>query len=168
MQWVSLLLSFFLGKFNVARPRGLSFKEGINFLFEEAAYRSRKPAMLALGALVSVTILCGGFFMGVLDLTSQYDRDGYVRSSAGSISGFAMVLIAIGVFTWIFRYAWPGVKEAKEVKEKETASSSGLEYALSLLVLDYIKERELKRNEHRQHQPVPTEAPEAPSSLYNN
>lgn len=176
MKWLSLLFSFFLGKFNLSRPQGLSFKESINLLFDEIAYRSRKPAMLALGGLVCVTLLCGGFFMGLIDLTNQYDQEGAVRATAGSITGFALAAIAIGIFTWIFKSAWPGVK-AVEKTEEAKENPSGLEQALTLLVMDFIKEREFKREERRQQYPVPPHPAEhhvplsekeSTSPLYNN
>lgn len=172
MKWLSLLFSFFLGKFNVARSPGLSLKEGINLLFDELAYRSRKPTMLALGGIVSVAILCGGFFMGLIDITTQYDRDGVVRATASSIAGFALAAIAIGTFTWIFKSAWPGVKAAeksKDATQEVKPPVHGLEQALTLLVLDFIKEREFKREEHRQtHSPERPPEPKEPPPLYNN
>lgn len=168
MQWLSLLFSFFLGKFKTSRPSGLNFKESLNLLFDEIAYRSRKPAMFTLGGLVCVTLLCGGFFMGLIDLTNQFDREGSVRATAGNITGFALAAIAIGIFTWIFKRAWPGVKEVAKTEEASKENPSGLEQALTLLVMDYIKEREFKREERRQqhHVPVPEKEPSSP--LYNN
>lgn len=172
MRWLSLLLSFLLGKFNVARSPGLSLKESLNLLFDELAYRSRKPAMLALGGIASVAILCGGFFMGLIDITTQYDRDGVVRATASSMTGFALAAIAIATFTWIFKSAWPGVKSAEKAEDttiEVKQSVHGLEQALTLLVMDYIKEREFKREELRQsHSPQRTPEPEANSPLYNN
>lgn len=174
MKWLSLLFSFFLGKFNVARAPSFSLKDSIKMLFDEIAYRSRKPAMLALGGLVSVALLCGGFFMGLIDLTTQYDRDGVVRATASNISGFALVALTLGTFTWIFKRAWPGVKAAEEkdkAVEEAKEHPSGLEQALTLLVMDFVKEREFKREErrelHQQHH-VPVSETESTSPLYNN
>jgi hypothetical protein len=148
MQWLSLLFSFFLGKFNVTRPPSL--KESVSFVFEEAAYRSRKPAVLILGGLGCILLLCGGFFMGLIDLTTQMDREGAIRATASAVSGFVLVAIALGVFFWIFTRAWPGARNMKAKKEEKEAPAGGLEQALTLLVMDFIKERELKREERRE------------------
>jgi hypothetical protein len=172
MRWLSLLFSFFLGKFNVAHTPSL--KESIAFLFEEAATRSRKPAMLILGGLACVLFLCGGFFMGLIDLTTQIDRDGTARATAGAISGFVLVAMALGVFYWIFSHAWPDIRSQKtEQPGKEHASPSSFEHALTLLVMDYIKEREMRREEFRHHppsqpsQPSSSSKPEPSPPLYN-
>jgi hypothetical protein len=166
MQWLSLLFSFFLGKFNVSRPPSL--KDSVAFVFEEAAYRSRKPAVLILGGLACVLLLCGGFFMGLIDLTTQMDREGVVRASASAVSGFVLVALALGVFFWIFTRAWPGARHAKEKQAEKEASPGGLEQALTLLVMDFIKEREIRRAERREdreerhhpHTPPLSETPE--------
>ncbi len=147
MHWLSLLFSFFLGKFNVARPPSL--KDSVSFVFEEAVSRSRKPAVLILGGIASVLLLCGGFFMGLIDLTTQMDRDGVIRASAGAVSGFALMALALGVFFWIFTRAWPGARNVKAQQEEKAVPAAGLEQALTLLVMDFIKERELKREERR-------------------
>lgn len=167
MKWLSLFFSFFLGKLNVARPPSL--KHTINILFEEAAYRSRKPALYALAGLTSVILLSGGFFMGLIDITTQYDRDGVVRATASSITGFSLVALSIIGFTWVFTRAWPGVKAVKEKEEKAAREhTSGLEQALTLLVMDFIKEREFKREERRHQGPIPQSQEESPQTTYQH
>ena len=156
MQWLSLLISFLLGKTNFSR--GPSLRDSVTILFEEAGKRSRKPALMVLGGLTCVLLLCGGFFMGLIDLTTQADRNGgNIQPTASATSGFALVVIAAGIFTWIFTRAWPGVKAEREKKaEIKEHHASTLEQALTLLVMDYIKEREMKREErHQQQHPSP-------------
>lgn len=166
MQWLSILLSFFLGKFKFTRPPSL--RDTVSFLFEEAAHRSRKPAVLILSGLACILLLCGGFFMGLIDLTTQLDREGSIRASASAISGFVLVAISVGIFFWIFNRAWPGARVTEKPKAETKESSSSLEQALTMLVMDFIKEREFKREERRHHQAPPQEEHQAPPPLYNN
>lgn len=167
MKWFSLLLSFFLGKLNVVRAPSL--KQTINVLFEEAAYRSRKPTIYVLAGLTFVLILSGGFFMGLIDITTQYDRDGVVQATASSITGFSLVALSLIGFIWVFTRAWPGVKAVKKKEEKVAAEqNSGIEQALILLVMDFIKEREFKREERRHQAPIPPSPDETPQSTYQH
>lgn len=163
MHWISLLFSFVLGKINSAH-RPPSLKEIALAILEEATYRSRKPIMLLLGGLTCILILCGGFFMSVLDLTSQYDREDGLHFTANVYSGVTLVAVALSMFFWIFTSAWPGIQEAKTPKKElpPQDTTSSLEQAISLLILDFVKEREYKR-EHRER---PKE--KDPSPLHNN
>lgn len=168
MQWLSILVSFLIGKFNT--PHRPTLKESVFAIIEEATFKSRKPLALLLAGLSCVLILCGGFFMSIIDLTQQYDREGVVRFTASLGSGFVLMAITLGIFAWIFISAWPGAREhaakerLKEVSPKVTSSS--LEQALATLVLDFVKEREQKREQT--HHPAPTTPPEKESpSLYN-
>lgn len=176
MHWLSLLVSFLVGKLNnVHRP---SFRESAMALIEELTYKSRKPAAMVLAGLACVLLLCGGFFMSVIDLTRQYDREGVVRFTASTGSGLVLVVLTLAAFIWIFTSGWPGAnaKERlqREKEEASKASPSTLEQALATLVLDFVKEREQKRELHAQHTPpvsgtTPTTAPleKDTASLYN-
>jgi len=168
MKWLSLVFSFLLGKFNT--PHRPSLKESAFEIIEEATFKSRKPLALLLGALSCVLLLCGGFFMGLIDLTQQYDREGVVRFTSSFGSGLGLVLVGIAVFSYIFVYAWPGArKHSVEQQLKEQAAQSAnstLEQALATLVLDFVKEREQKREQA--HYPVPTTASEKENPILYN
>lgn len=159
MRWLSLLISFILRKINSARPPSL--KDMALAVLEEAAYRSRKPVILALGGLICIALLCGGFFMSLIDLTRQFDETGVVYITASNAAGLILVLLSVGTFFWIFTSAWPGAQETKAAKSEAAThgKASSLEHALSLLVMDFIKERELKREhaEQRRYTSPPAE-----------
>lgn len=160
MKWFSLFLSFFLGKLNHSNPP--SIKETIFIFFEEAAYRSRKPVVLILSGLACVLILCGGFFWTAIEIAGQFDRDGAVHASASAITGVVLIAISLGTFFWVFNKAWPGVKakeQAQEQAKENPQQVSTLEHALSLLVMDFVKEREVRREERRERHPSHDHAP---------
>ncbi|MGZ3743575.1 MAG: hypothetical protein ACXWRE_09560 [Pseudobdellovibrionaceae bacterium] len=151
MRWISLLVSFIIGKINSARPPSL--KELASAIMEEAAYRSRRPVVLLLSGLICILFLCGGFFMSLIDLTSQFDRNGFIQFTASTAGGVILVLFSLSVFFWIFTSAWPGTQEKKMTEMEAPAQpTSSLEHALSLLVMDFIKEREFKRQQQQQQQ----------------
>jgi hypothetical protein len=168
MKWLSLVFSFLLGKFNT--PHRPSLKETAFEVIEEATFKSRIPLALLLGALSCVLLLCGGFFMGLIDLTQQYDREGVVRFTASFGSGLALLLIGVGIFSYIFIYAWPGARKhsvEQKLKEQEAkTANSSLEQALATLVLDFVKEREQKREQVQY--PVPTAAAEKENPILYN
>jgi hypothetical protein len=169
MKRLSLLFSIIFGKFNKARAPSL--KETVMAVLEEAAYRSRKPVALLLGGIVCILIFCGGFFMSLIDLTGQFDRDGSVQFTANLASGLILVAIASSIFYWIFASAWPGA-QGKRTHEKEAPppqlTGSSLEQALSLLVMDYIKEREYKREHRVPIDPLHEARKKEPPPVYNN
>ncbi|HEY8270646.1 MAG TPA: hypothetical protein VIG33_07130, partial [Pseudobdellovibrionaceae bacterium] len=121
--------------------------------------------------LVCIALLCGGFFMSLIDLTHQYDEAGTVYLTASNASGLILVLLSLGTFFWIFTSAWPGAQEMKAAKKKEEsvtqAKTASLEHALSLLVMDFIKEREQKRERYAREHYNPTAEKESPS-LHDN
>ncbi len=161
MQWFGFLLSFILGKFINSHSPGL--KESFFDILQEATYRSRKAVMLLLGGLACILILCGGFFMSVIDLTNQFDREGTLHFTANFTGGIILVAIALSVFSWIFVSVWPGARNKKKSEPVSPSQTSGsaLEQALSLLVMDFIKEREYKRahkrENNREHHEPPIE-----------
>lgn len=146
MKWFSLLISFLVGKFNSYRPPSL--KESAMAVLEELAYKSRKPAALIFAGVFCLLLLCGGFFMTVIDLTNQFDREGFVRFTAGLGAGLFLVVLNLGILTWVFTSAWPGAKEHSEARHNPPrVAPSSLEQALAALVMDFVKEREFKREQ---------------------
>jgi hypothetical protein len=103
--------------------------------------------MLVLAGLSAVIFFCGGLFITILESTLQYDRVGYVTLSSTLGAGIILFCMAALGFAYVFAYAWPGasrqVKEA--VKPEHQHHASTLEQALTVLVLDFVKDREIRR-----------------------
>lgn len=168
MHWLSLMLSYFLGKLNFARPP--SIKETALQILDEATFRSRKPITLLLAGLACVLFFCGGFFLSLIDFTTQFDREGALLMSARAGSGLILVTLSSGILVWIFTQAWPGVQRKNLFKTEPPSppKQNTLEQALALLVMDFIKERENKRQASTGAPPpsAPTEKDESP--LYHH
>lgn len=168
---LGLLLSFFMGKFSFHGPK-LNIREAAMAIFDEAIFKSRKAVTLLLTALASMIFICGGLFISLIDATRQYDQAGIINFSSTFISGLVLMLIAAGIVTWVFASAWPGVKkqgpQVQEVLERDTRPQPNtLETALSALIMDFVKERELKRESAPSAaRPVPSQEREETPPTY--
>ncbi|KYG64325.1 hypothetical protein AZI87_13920 [Bdellovibrio bacteriovorus] len=153
MKWLALVLSFVFGRLNM-RPRG--FKDAAIEIFDEVSFRSRRMVTLILVGVASVIFFTGGLFISLLDLSMQWDRTGSIVWSATLSTGVGLILLASAAFAVVFLRAWPGATKAKqqikrkhkheqEEEEMDRKRPTSLEHALSALVMDYVKEREIRR-----------------------
>jgi hypothetical protein len=162
LKWIEIIASFFIGKMQPTQGPGL--RETAIALFEEITYKSRKTVSLVVISFAAAIFALGGFFISLLNATMQYDRDGVITFTSTFISGLVLIAIAVGTFAWVFGSAWPGTKKFKglemhgpkhhaheplphELPERPLHQPSSLEQALSALVMDFVKERELRRSE---------------------
>lgn len=157
MQLLAMIMSFIFGRMN---KQTTSIRESALEIFEEAIGKSRKVVVLTLAGLGAVTFFCGGIFIAILDATTQYDRNGFIAFSSTLGAGLTLVLLAAIGFAVVFARAWPGATKHVEVREEiHHHQSSGLEQALSILVMDFVKERELKRQQSAPVAPTATTPP---------
>ena len=149
---ISYIVAYFFG----SASKNVDLK-GVAFeVLEEAVYRSRKTVALVLGGLCSTILICGGFFMAVINASSQYDRTGHIYATATLWTGIALAVIFLGAAYYIFAVAWPGT----HTHNKATASTnrsrfqavhqtSELEKSISLLIMDLVDSRKLRREERK-------------------
>lgn len=158
MQWLAMMMSFIFGKMNSKRK---SLRETAIEIFEEVSYKSRRIVTLTMTAFGAVIFFCGGFFISLLEGTSQYDQTGNVVWTSTLGAGVGLIALAAVVFATVFLRAWPGVSPHKHEhpREESATHSSNLENALSALIMDYVKEREMRRE---QKMSEGTPRPEAP------
>lgn len=168
MQWLAMIITYFFGR---KSSKTKSLKEMAIEIFDEITFRSRKVVTLTMMALGAVIIFCGGFFIALIDATSQYDRVGYVGWSATLVAGLSLIGIASAVFATVFARAWPTPLSFHHEQIHEQATpppTSGIEAALSALIMDFVKERELRRQGSAKQSPPPQPEPSTshkPSSL---
>ncbi|MBX9767289.1 MAG: hypothetical protein K2X47_08470 [Bdellovibrionales bacterium] len=140
MKYLSLILSFLIGHFRGTRPESASYEEMLNVLMERLKG--------ALGALVyglsGVVFAAGGFLTAYFNVLVRYDESGQFQLGAVAFGG--LVLTAVGL---ILLYVASRQQTLNEGKPRQTQlerpGTSPLEHALSALILDYVKEREAKR-----------------------
>lgn len=163
MQWLAMIITYFFGR---KSNKTKSLKEIAIEIFDEISFRSRKIVTLSMMALGAVIIFCGGFFIALIEATSQYDRVGYVGWSATLVAGLGLIAIASAVFATVFARAWPTPQSYyhEQIHEQATPPpTSGIEAALSALIMDFVKERELKRQSHARQAPPPPGTGPSPS-----
>lgn len=149
MQWIAMIVSFVVGRLN-AKARSL--RETAEEVFDEVSRKSRKVVSLTLAGLCAVILFCGGFFIALLNGTTQYDRTGAVTWTATLSAGIGLIAIAVITFAIVFLRAWPGARHphhnhtAPHHRRHEATPPSSLETAMSALVMDFVRERELRRS----------------------
>lgn len=149
MKLLALIATFFFSRMK-GPQRGL--RETVMDLFEDMVLKGRKPIILVLAGVSAVIFFCGGLFISVLEGTTQYDRVGYVTLTSTLGAGIAMFLIAALGFVYVFAFAWPGASKRDRERDQARAQHevSSLEHALATLVMDFVKERELRRGRETQ------------------
>lgn len=162
MKWLGLLLPFALRYFNQPQSRSpqKSLKESAIEIFDTLTFRSRKVAFLAIGALAGITILCGTFFMFVIEATRQYDFSGVILWNSTLTVSAVLFAVMLAGLTYVYAAAWPGARtelkaESRRLEKQRqrwdaeqrdhSRQPSQIEQALSLYVLDLVEERQQKR-----------------------
>lgn len=146
MKWLMLMLTLAFRKFGTRAP---SLKETALEIFEEVSHKSRRLVSLTLTGIAAVIFFCGGIFISIVNATTQYDNNGEIYLTATLSGGLILIAIAAITFGLVFLRAWPGVAQERRKPNTEEASARGssLEQALSALIMDFIKDREMRREE---------------------
>lgn len=146
LKFASLAISFFLGRYEN------TFKKSMLILIDQFITKSRKLFIVTTLLGIFSLLFVSGFLFSIFQITSQYDARGYVTFNSGLISGIALSLISlIALFSLFSASAWENrlkqqllpVQPAANSKHSETPSA--FENALTMLVVDFIKERESQR-----------------------
>lgn len=164
MKWILMFLTLSLRQLNT-RLRGPSLRQTLMDIFYEAREKSKKLANLIIGGIAATIFFCGGFFIALINLSAQWDQSRQIAWSATLISG--LVLMGLALIVYIGLYASFTKDDREEVlaerdekKKKErlqrssrryaqaprSESASSLEGALAALVMDFIHERQSKRD----------------------
>ena len=94
----ALVLGALLGViFGAISSPGAHIKELAMEFYDEALYRSRKPAALFLLGFLSVLFFCSGILLTILEMTAQYDHTGEIQATATLWSGGGLALVFLGV-----------------------------------------------------------------------
>lgn len=168
MKWLGLFLPFIFGfsHLGASKPRK-SIRESALEIFDAITLRARTAVFLYMAGLATVALICGGFFMFLLDITRQYDTNGFVTWTSTLISGMVIMAVALSGLAYVYFVAWPGIRSAEsrrtiheeEERRNRAHPQTSLEQALSALVMDFVKEREIRRSERGStaEQPRPDE-----------
>lgn len=143
MKWLILLFSILKPFFPHGESQVMNPIEDLKDMIKANAV---KVMVSFMAASALATLFAAGIVIIAVDIGAQYDQNAYVYFSSMIMMGLILVLlpIIIGVI---------GVKsfsnDDRKVKEREVLTSVGtshpLQDALALLIHDFVKDREAKR-----------------------
>lgn len=140
----SLLFSFILGTFKSPNSDDNIYEKLVDRALDQLKYLLESLAL----TLTGFTLVIAGFLTAYFNLLHQYDERGSIALNAVSIGGF--VLVGVGIIILFSTLSQKKIDRHLTSGPKIAAKTSPLEEAISLLVLDYVKEREIDRE--RSHQ----------------
>lgn len=145
MKWLFLVVSIFIKQFSnhphaeIGNP-----VEEIKDFIKENAFKVVMGFTVA-SALGSVFV--AGLVMTIVNLSTQYDQTMSVRFTAMIVSGLAFMLISIAATSLLYYNAINSVVVKKiKVPLSNINTNHPLQDAFAVLVMDFVKEREFRRN----------------------
>jgi hypothetical protein len=140
LKFITLLISYFMGKFNASGS-----ESSIKFLTAALIQKTRKIALL-FGIITLASIGLSLSLMKAIQDAGAWFEKNYVMNFS---PGFFLALIGAAGFFALFLYATSEARwtEKDEDKPQETKHSvaSPFEEAISLLIMDFVREREFNR-----------------------
>lgn len=148
IKWVFLGLSFIFAKYtNALRKPGLVTLEHISFV-------TRRIILVGVLSLVAAGLLGGGIIISVFNIFSHYHATGTFELSGATVAGLILFLIGAGVFTMVYNLRpvlYPSIYRGQSGWQRffsraPRQAQSPLEEAISLLLRDYLRNREMRRD----------------------
>lgn len=165
MKWLGFILPFIMGLGGKGghKPHR-SLKASALEIYDAITIRSRTAVFLSMTGLGAIAFVCGGVFMFIMEATSQYDSTGYLFWNSTLITSLCLTLLAVGSLSYVYYFAWPGVRAADQRREEaefehrrqQEMQAGSLEAALSALVMDFVREREMRREQRASNPPPPS------------
>jgi hypothetical protein len=163
---LSLVVSFFLGRYD------LTFKKATLILIDQFILKSRKLFIFITVVSVSSLLLVSGIMLSLIQATSQYDKNGFIQFNSTLGVGIALILLPLVLLSVLFAASsWetrfkqelvttPKNKDKTSDRsahqtEANTPPPNAFEQALTMIVADFLKERETNRAEKTQPKPQP-------------
>lgn len=157
----SIASSYLIGRFDQSRADGhpLISYDG---LVDRATDRINDIIQGTMVAAAAVLFIATGFFVAFFSILHQYDLNQAFSLSAVSIGALALMLIGAISLYYVMSDDLANKRKASEEKKRReleiksisesTSTISTIQNAVSLLVLDFIKEREFKRQLRSENQ----------------
>lgn len=142
----SFIFSFILEAF-----KGPSSEENIYDKLLDRALDQLKYLLESLAlTLTGFTLVIAGFLTAYFNLLHQFDERGAIALNAVSIGGF--VLVGVGIIILFSTLSQKKIDRHLTPTAKVASKASPLEEALSALILDFVKEREMDRAQRNKTQ----------------
>lgn len=136
------LLSFLLGN-----AKGF-FKEPSVAITQQLVLHTRALILLAVTTLGSLALSCVGISLLIANIAGILDKGDGFEFSGGTWVYLAMTLVFGGTLIWSLRKStWLQSVGLQEPPASQAKKGSPIENALALLVMDFVDERQRKRQE---------------------
>lgn len=155
LKTLSLLFSFFLGRLNSGGHHEALFSP--DELIDKTLSKLRGlMSVVALGAVATI-FLTAGFLGAYYNMLLQMDTTGKMGPNAVVVGGVCLFVAGLVIFAIASRSTASSRSHAKtqaqsSAKPDHGRAISALEEALSMLIIDHVKEREFSREIRRRHQ----------------
>lgn len=142
MKWLQIIFSFIMKHVSAGGEKRNPMEELKEFLRENAI-------KLFVGMVLIVTIgtmFTAGIYMTVISLTAQADLGLVPRMTAMTWAGVIMALVPVLILSFAWYKSSPHeAKPARRRRKIPEQQPTTIEAAIALLVTDFVKEREMKR-----------------------
>jgi hypothetical protein len=149
MRWLTILFSVLFKQ--IFHPNNEStdpVKEMKEFIL-----KNYKRVILSMSvANVLSLMFVAGLTISIVTFSVQYDRTGILFVSALGAGGLGLILVSMIGFIFFFSAGPDEAFDQKRDFKTSLPRKSNLEDALALLINDYIKEKEFKREQSRKEE----------------
>lgn len=149
MKWLILLFTFIKPFLSTSGESKSSFNpiEDLKDMIKENAV---KVMLLFMAGSILSTIFAAGIVIIAVDIGAQYDQNAYIYFSSMITMGLILVLLPIIIGAVGVKAFTNDDDDSRKKKDREELKTIGtshpLQDALALLIHDFVKEREMKRN----------------------
>lgn len=159
----TLITSFALSRLNLNDRSNSqhSFSEIYESIVEKATDRVKDIVLDLILSAGAVVLIAVGFFVALFNSLHQYDLNQFV--SFNTVITGSLVLILLGAGSLYYSLSYEDSRKKKIIEQKKrfeeelTARSmvpNTIQSALTLLVVDFLKEREFKRQIRLENQKI--------------
>ena len=140
MKILLLLVSFLAGNMKNL------FKAPGEALTKQFVLAFRALSVVILSSIGAMAVFCTGIVMFVSNIATQLDQSGEVKMTAGFGLTLALTIISLAVLIYNMREkTWLKATGFQFAEEPPAKTSGALENAIALLVMDFVKERQNRR-----------------------
>lgn len=172
MKWYGFMIPFIMKYFNSHSQSPTSelktvLKDTAKEMADHLALKGRSLVFAGIAGMSVCAIMVGSFFMFLIDASRQFDSTSGVAWNATLSVSTVLFILSFGALSYIYLAVWPGARSEFERQQNHAIglnneksltfsessrtpaqkSPSQIESALSLLVLDYIEDRQNRRRE---------------------
>lgn len=138
MKIVMFALSYFLGQTKSM------FQKQSSALSEQIVMNVRSFVVIILSSVGALALFCSGFYAFVTHVAWQLDQYGGLQMTATLMITLVLWIVSLGVIVYCLR---PTTWLKSTGVEKPPARPAGaIEGAVAMLIMDFIKERESRRD----------------------